>query len=84
MIQYPAVKTICPTLISKQGAGKGTLIRLLSKMIGAKKVFETRRPSRDVWGSFNGEMANAFLVNLDELSKKRNIGSRRNNKRVNY
>ena len=70
MIQYPAVKTINPVLISKQGAGKGSLIDWGRKMLGADKVIETTRPSRDVWGDFNGAMVNAFLVNLDELSKK--------------
>lgn len=70
MIQYPDVKSICPTLISKEGAGKGTLMMLLQKMIGDSKYFETSTPSRDVWGDFNGRMANTFLVNLDELSKK--------------
>lgn len=70
MIQYPAIKSICPTLISKEGAGKGTLMRLLCKMLGDEKVFETTTPSRDVWGDFNAQMANTFLVNLNELSKK--------------
>lgn len=70
MIQFPAIKTICPTLISKEGAGKGTLMMLLQKMIGDSKYFETTTPSRDVWGDFNGRMASTFLVNLDELSKK--------------
>jgi hypothetical protein len=58
MIQYPEVKTIMPTFISDEGAGKGTLFRL----------FEN--PKRDVWGDFNGMMCNCFLVNLNELSKK--------------
>lgn len=70
MIQYPDTKTICPTLISKEGSGKGTLMMLLQKMIGDSKYFETSTPSRDVWGDFNGRMASTFLVNLDELSKK--------------
>jgi len=70
MIQYPAIKTICPTLISKQGAGKGTLNKLIQKMIGKSKCLETTNPSRDVWGQFNGVMSNAFFVNLNELSKK--------------
>jgi hypothetical protein len=69
------MKSIMPTLISKEGAGKGTLIELLRRMFGAKKVFETTSPSRDVWGSFNGIMVNAFLVNLDELSQKETIDS---------
>jgi len=75
MIQYPAIKTICPILISKEGAGKGTLLQLLTKMLGSTKVFETTQPSRDVWGEFNGLMAEAFLVNLNELSKKETMES---------
>lgn len=70
MIQYPAVKTICPTLISKEGAGKGTLMKLFGAMLGSAKVYETTSPSRDVWGDFNGRMCNTFLINLNELSKR--------------
>ena len=70
MIQFPEIKTVCPTLISKQGAGKNTIINGLRKVMGTDKVVETTRPSRDVWGSFNGMMVSSFLVNLDELSKK--------------
>lgn len=73
MIQYPAVKSICPTIISKQGAGKGSLLKLLTKMLGDDKVFETTNPSRDVWGDFNGRMCNTFLINLNELSKKETL-----------
>ena len=75
MIQYPSVKTICPTLISKEGAGKGSLIKLMIAMLGEKKVFETTNSSRDVWGEFNNKMTNSFLVNLNELSKKDTIES---------
>ena len=71
MIQYPAVKNgVSPVLISKQGGGKSTIIRLLAKMLGDTKCLETTTPSRDVWGHFNSAMANAFFVNLNELSKK--------------
>jgi len=75
MIQYPEVKSICPTLISKEGAGKGTLIRLFEKMLGNAKIYETTNPSRDIWGEFNNHMANSFLVNLNELSKKETLES---------
>jgi len=75
MIQFPAIKTTCPVLISKEGAGKGTLLQLFTKMLGSTKVFETTQPSRDVWGEFNGLMADAFLVNLNELSKKETMES---------
>jgi hypothetical protein len=70
MIQYPAVKSVCPTFISQEGAGKGTLLQIMRRLIGSKKVLETTKPSRDVWGSFNGIMKNSFLVNLNELSAK--------------
>jgi len=75
MIQFPAVKSICPTIISEQGAGKGTLLKIIAAMIGEDKYFETTSPSRDVWGDFNGRMANTFLINFDELCKKESIAS---------
>lgn len=75
MIQFPEIKSNCPTFISKEGAGKGTLMKLLEKMLGSAKVFETTNPSRDVWGDFNGRMANTFLINLNELSKKETLES---------
>ena len=73
MIIFPDVKTTCPTFISQEGAGKGSLIRLFEKMLGDCKVFETTKPSRDVWGDFNGRMANTFLIILNELSKKETL-----------
>jgi len=75
MIQYPYVKSICPTLISREGAGKGRFIELLRKMMGKSKVYETSSPSRDVWGNFNGVMSDTYLVNLNELSKKDTLES---------
>jgi hypothetical protein len=73
MVQFPETKTTCPTFISQEGAGKGSLIRLFEKMLGDCKVFETTKPSRDVWGDFNGRMANTFLIILNELSKKETL-----------
>jgi hypothetical protein len=75
MIQFPWIKSICPTFIGKQGGGKGTEMCLLTKMLGPSKVLESSDPSRDVWGTFNGLMANTFLVNLNELSKKDTLES---------
>lgn len=75
MIQFPEIKSIFFLFISKEGAGKGTMMRLFEKMFGDDKVYETTNPSRDVWGDFNGRMANTFLVNLNELSKKETLES---------
>jgi hypothetical protein len=68
-IQYPANKTTVPTIISKQGAGKGTLIKLITAILGDKKVLSTTNADT-VFGRFNNQMLNAYLVNLDELSPK--------------
>jgi len=70
MLQYPETKTFIPTFISKQGAGKGTLLEIMTKILGAKRVFDTATPSQFVWGDFNGAMEQAFLVCLNEMSKK--------------
>ena len=76
MIQYPAKKIgTMPVFISKEGAGKGTLLKLIIKMLGPKKVLDTACPSRDVWGQFNGLMANCYLVILNELSAKETSGA---------
>jgi uncharacterized protein YihD (DUF1040 family) len=73
MFKYPEVKTICPTLISDEGSGKGSLVQFLKNMMGQQKIFETATPDRDVWGSFNGRMADSYLVILNELSKKQTL-----------
>ena len=67
MVQYPERKSICITFISKEGAGKGTLIHLFRRMMGKKKILETADPLRDVFGDFNGGMKDAFLINFNEI-----------------
>jgi hypothetical protein len=74
-IQFPAVKTRAIFFISKEGAGKGTLIDFLRSMFGKTKVLETSTPTKHVWGQFNGLMQDAFIVNLDEISKKDTVES---------
>ena len=67
IIQRPHIKSgKCPVLISAQGSGKGTLIRILTRILGASKVFQSVKPERDVYGDFNPMMERALLVNIDE------------------
>ncbi len=76
MFQKPHEKGgAMPIFIALEGTGKNTLIELLKKMIGVKKVFESSKPSRDIWGDFNSPMKDCFLVHLEELSKKDLIDS---------
>ena len=72
IVQRPEQKCgKCPVLISKQGAGKGTLMRIIKRIIGEKRVFQSVKPDRDVWGDFNPMMEEAILVVLDESDKKK-------------
>ena len=48
MLKFPALKTIVPTIISQQGAGKGNLIELFRQIMGNSKILETTTPDRDV------------------------------------
>lgn len=70
MIQYPAIKSRSPVLISKQGSGKGTLMKVVAKMIGKNKYWETPKPERDVWGTFNSKLVDCYFVSLNEIGKK--------------
>ena len=54
IIQKQEEKSIVPTLISNEGAGKSTLIASLTAILECVKIFEMAKPIRDVWGNFNG------------------------------
>ena len=70
-IQCPETKNgMMPTFVSNQGAGKNTLLEILQKIMGRSKILDSSNPARDVYGSFNGLMKDAFLVSLSELSPK--------------
>ena len=75
MIQYPAIKSRSPVLISKQGSGKGTLMKVIAKMIGKNKYWETPKPERDVWGTFNSKLVDCYFVSLNEIGKKQVMDS---------
>lgn len=73
MFQFPATKTIVPTFISDEGAGKGSLVELISTMLGRGKTLVTTQPSRDVWGNFNELMSESFFINLNEMGRKETL-----------
>ena len=72
LIQHPEIKTNMPIFSSKEGAGKGTFFKMLRKMLGSKKIFETTQPQRDIWGPFNGALIDCILVIINESEKKKN------------
>ena len=71
MFQYPGIKPgAMPVLQSKPGAGKSSLIDILKKLLGESKVWECVNPQRDMFGTHNGNMRDAFLINTDEVGTK--------------
>ena len=54
MVQRPAEKSTCITMISDEGAGKTTIIEVNIKMMGRHEVLMTTNPKDDCWGKFNG------------------------------
>jgi hypothetical protein len=67
MIQYPAKKPGTALVFkSKQGAGKGTLINIMRRVMGAL-VGETSNPQQDIFGSHGNIHIGKILVSLDEI-----------------
>ena len=65
-IQYPHVKTTGLFFASKQGAGKDSLLHLIKRLVGNRKIYETTRTD-DVFGRFNSALLNCSLVVLNEV-----------------
>jgi len=67
MFQFPAIKTgTAIVLKSKQGAGKGTLIEILRKMMG-DLIGETSNPQEDIFGRHGNIHIGKILTSLDEV-----------------
>jgi hypothetical protein len=59
--------------ISEEGAGKGSLMHLLRRMVGEERCAETADASNLV-GHFNSLMSNKYLICFNELSKSQISG----------
>ena len=74
LLQFPAQKTgHFPILIADEGIGKGTLMAIISRMVGEDKYFEATNPEETVWGNFNPLMLNAYFVYINEFGKKNQV-----------
>jgi hypothetical protein len=69
IFKFPDEKSICPIFNGLQGVGKDSIIKFISEMIGHDKYFLSETPERDVWGHFNGGIANSKLVHLSEIDR---------------
>lgn len=70
-LKYPAEKIgRIIYIISKQGAGKGTIMKIIEELVGHDKFLETTQPEENVWGKFNSLMTNSYMVYINEVNKK--------------
>jgi len=69
MIQFAGKKNGIALLFksSGHGAGKGTLINLLRKMMGNNLVAETSNPQNDIFGNHGNVHIGRLLVSVDEV-----------------
>ena len=71
MLKYPGRKpNAWLILMSEEGAGKGTLVEIIKRLVGEGKVKEVNNVQRSLLGTFNQVMLDAFLVVIDEASGK--------------
>ena len=71
LFKYPSKKCSMPHIVGGMGAGKSAVTQLLINIIGQSKVLISSEPEKTVWGHFNGSMAHAYLVILEELTEKK-------------
>ena len=73
LLAYPAEKSSMPNIIGKPGGGKSEMLNFIISMIGESRCLVTSKPQDDVWGQFNGLIANKYLIILEELSAKQTV-----------
>jgi putative DNA primase/helicase len=67
MVQYPAVKTGTAIVFkSKQGAGKGTIIQIMRRIMGDYAT-EVNDPQLNIFGTHGNAHIGKILVSLDEV-----------------
>jgi len=70
LIQHPETKTNMPIMTSRQGAGKGTYLKMLRAMLGDNKIYETTDPDKYIFGQFNGHLTNSLVIVINEAEYK--------------
>ena len=70
MFQYPENKSIMPVFVGEEGAGKGVWIKFMQTIMGGgHRGWECTDPQEEIFGKFNDNMKDAYLVILNEADK---------------
>ena len=69
IVQNPTKRTgVCVVLKGESGVGKDTLLQFIGQLFGKKMYANLKDAARDVFGTFNGMMKEAFFVHLEEAN----------------
>jgi phage/plasmid-associated DNA primase len=69
LFQFPSSTSIFISLSSKEGAGKSGLVDLLTAMVGGDKSKEITDMKNDLFGSFNEDLRDCVLMNINEVER---------------
>jgi hypothetical protein len=69
LFQYPSSTSIFVSISSKEGSGKSALIDLITYMVGSDKSKEISDMSHELFGSFNAELRDVVLMNMNEVER---------------
>ena len=69
LFQYPSSTSIFVSISSKEGSGKSALIDLITNMVGSKKSKEISDMGNELFGSFNAELRDVVLMNINEVER---------------
>jgi hypothetical protein len=69
LFQYPSSTSIFVSISSKEGSGKSALIDLITYMVGSDKAKEISDMSHELFGSFNAELRDVVLMNMNEVER---------------
>lgn len=69
LFQYPSSTSIFISISSKEGSGKSAIIDLLTYMIGSEKSKEITDMSHELFGSFNEDLRDVILMNINEVER---------------
>jgi len=71
MLHHPSRKPNAWLIfMSEEGAGKGTLVSIIMRLVGSAKVKKVGNVQRSLLGAYNDVVRDAFLVVLDEAKGK--------------
>lgn len=69
LFKYPSTPSIFVALSSDEGTGKSALTQLITNLVGADKSIEIDNPKEQLFGAFNGHLANKVFININEVAR---------------